>query len=1293
MGEKNKNELDLNGFDREWGSASEATQLDIIKRAAKLSPARGIVPVLAGINSFHYSVRNRARMSLNELKAKAVELQHLQEHRLYGDISDSIRESAVFCARIHKVLKPDLPVQEIRMYMEILLESGGRGPFYAWRFCQSGAISIHNLRKVVTTISEPAGLALVAQYLKAHPCVRRRFAREFKLILKGISNRKPVILFLAHLFDWKCPSDPILFHLVPEVRDPATLVTRELASSDPEERALAIKALAMTVPRIDPGLILSLLSPREDGMVHRAVLAVLEASPRDTYPELFETLVDRVCTQKGEDLSCFRALVVLTSSPLIALLDTIRQRAPRLMGPILDDLSTLSRISFLFVQEIALDRRGWLHANDDVYKALVYGMIKKRPERVIKLLEACEGHFKEVQRPIVRSFVQKIQSALSKEKQEIAASGEKLMLKLKQNKRRKLSFLGKVLAVSVEKRLLSLKQGTATEVLDFSNATIDDADLSSGIFFSATIFNRCTILNSDLSFSSFVNATFRGTCFHKVNLNGARFDSICFDDAVFINVSAKGATFINCSFENASIFKTSFEATQMIDCIFAGAEISTSLFLKTDLTGSTFACTRTANVSFADSDLRNADFSGVQARFTRFPSYTVASLEAEFSDFNARSFPFDKKDLSDSLFDPAISEPHLFDELDLLLLTDLVHSGKKLFLKQNKFSLLTAFDLFDPIQADLFEIVPLLLHENIDFPGFDADRENAPSGISGYCPSEQTGVSAAPHVDPEKILYRFNYSPHVEALFTIGSIGTIAQTPDSDIDYWVCVRDHDPQSPATARFQKKLTLLEQWAEDYFKTEIHFFIVDVDRARNDDFGDSTTESSGSAQGRILKEEFYRTMIHVAGKLPLWCTLPVSISRPYYNRLHERICSNPVLCRFIDLGDIHEIPSEEYFGASIWQLFKWLKSPFKSVIKMALLEEFINASGKKQLLCNRFKDEWMNIGPRPVLGKIDPYYTLVTSLVNFYQQEGYSEAARLVQLCFFLKTGISKDSDMDHTHFGFRSVFITRCMEEWAWNRAKVFEVGSFRDWSYAKITRLSLLVERYMLKTYKRVNQALDTSKRSMITPEDRTILGRKMFVEFSRKDEKKVSKILLVSRSDRLFAGLALQYVSKPGRQNVWELVQRSGRERGELLKRAGSIEEVAAWFIHNRLFSTLTIINLVPNPVPVSSDDVRRLFHALYLFFRHDHGDSISFGSLLAKATLKATFISLNLCVPRKSKRIHEFCIIHLNSWGEMFCTRVASEEGFASVDDVLEEVKIKLEVKELPDRILLHFPKPLSL
>ena len=68
-----------------------------------------------------------------------------------------------------------------------------------------------------------------------------------------------------------------------------------------------------------------------------------------------------------------------------------------------------------------------------------------------------------------------------------------------------------------------------------------------------------------------------------------------------------------------------------------------------------------------------------------------------------------------------------------------------------------------------------------------------------------------------------------------------------------------------------------WALVRFKIHVTFFLMDIFKARDNDFGGSTHESSGSAMARLLKEEFYRTMIHVAGRLPLWTALPTPHQR--------------------------------------------------------------------------------------------------------------------------------------------------------------------------------------------------------------------------------------------------------------------------------------------------------------------------------------------------------------------------------------------------------------------------------
>jgi len=1308
-----REKFDWGRFDWVWQDGDETVKLDLIERGIQLSPGQGIIPILAGIDSLHVSVRNRARQGLGILKSKAIALEEIYSTVSAADSLEFIHQSSVYSARIYERLKPDLPVQEIRLYMETLLESGGRGPFYAWLFYQSGALPMDKLKRIVATISEPGRLALLDYYLKSPPLIRRRLAGEFKSILRGITSRPDVIRFFARRFDNQMGCDAFLMNLDPELRNPETLVAGELGDDwtkfSPHERATAVKALAMMVPRIAPALVLSLLTPREDKVVRSAVLAVIEASPVGTYADIFDHLLEWILTQEGDDIAGFRALAVSSPSTLLSLVNTVKTRAPYLMGPIFDELTKLSRIAFLFVQAIAMDRDSWLGTNPEISRALVCGMVHKRPERIIALFKKFgHGIDTKVEKTLI-ALSEAIETTLAKEKNQITRDGSKLRFERKSFAvpGKPQSFFKKMRTGSLKKQLLNLKQAGVNERTDFTGTTMDRIDLSSGSFFSPTIFDGCTMTDSNLSFSSFENYSFNSALLDTVDLNGATFDSVNFNRAAFINVSAKGALFINCSFENASFFAVNLESARMFDCIFTGAHISASRFVRADLSGSTFAAARTDNVTFVQSILIDSDFSGVQSRFTRFSTHIVSTLEAEDANFNARKFLFDQKELPDFLFEPGkrhsssrgdlahnyIHDPlqKLVQEVDLLILTDLLHSGEKLFLNQNKFSLLAAMDVFKPKQADLFEIIPLLIHENLIFPGYKADSLPAPRGIANYRPCRETCATASLYLGSNEIFHRFCETPHVESLFTMGSTGTIAQTRDSDIDYWVCVRGHDPESLEGKRFQQKLTLIEQWALNEFKAEIHFFIVDIDRARNDDFGDSTGESSGSAQGLILKEEFYRTMIHVAGKLTFWCTLPVGISRTYYDLLLSRVCINPVTCRFVDFGDIHVIPSEEYFGASIWQLFKLLKSPFKSVIKMALLEKFIHAKGNRQLLCNRFKKQWMNPGLFLPLGKIDPYYTLLESVMEFYEQADNPGATRLVQQCFFLKTGIESDLDRNETLFGLRSFFINWCMQKWSWTRPMVVESGNFKEWQYSKITRLSQQIQQYMVKTYIRVNQAMNNGQTSTITPEDRTVIGRKMFVEFSSQPGK-IPRTLLVSRSDRHFTKLTLIFAPQQGNPGRWELVNhpsRSNHDDDGVISQGGTIEEIAAWLVHNQLFSPSTIINLYPNPTPVSSDDIQRFFQALYLFFVNDSSQTIPSINLLSTARIVAVFISLNLCVPRKKKRVHELSAIYFNSWGEMFCINIVNKQGFLNEEEILEKIKVEFKLEQLPPRVVFHYPR----
>ncbi len=375
------------------------------------------------------------------------------------------------------------------------------------------------------------------------------------------------------------------------------------------------------------------------------------------------------------------------------------------------------------------------------------------------------------------------------------------------------------------------------------------------------------------------------------------------------------------------------------------------------------------------------------------------------------------------------------------------------------------------------------------------------------------------------------------------------------------------------------------------------MVDLTRIREDRFGVSDHESSGSAQGKILKEEFYRTMIHVAGKIPLWCVTPLWEENENFQKLPAIIAR--LNNDYLNLGDVSMIPRGEFFGASIWQLFKSLKSPFKSVMKMGLLEKYICDETKPHLLCNTIKAGWTP--GRCNLKLHDPYLLLLEEILDYYKRTHQEKAESLIKICFFLKLGFMPGA-FDQTVLGIRKKIINEQLEKWNWNEEKINALGNLHDWPFERIIKFSDQVNNYLLATYKKLSRSLQgtTEKETMITPQDMTILGRKMFVQFSRQPHK-VEKLPLVVHGKALFQHLRLQYTRTAKNKGIFYLkrVARKDRDGGEILRSAERIEEIAIWLVYNGLYSPEITFQFPRNTTFISLQDIVGLLRALQEFFR----------------------------------------------------------------------------------------------
>ncbi len=1273
------NDKTIHNFEVYWDKLSEGEKTDLVKISGNLDPDLSIQIVLKGIDSGQLAIRTQARETLKKIQTGI--LARLADPVYKDQKCNAMKNSALVCSRLFSRIRPGISFEEQHFILKTLLGFESSGALFAFKALSMRRISLASTEKIILTLPDSQRLAFIQEYLKATPELRLKFGIVFKQMVRSIRQKDAVVRFYAGLFDTEQDVDPFLYNLHPELRDPDKIISEFVRSDSPGLRTLGLKALAMAIPKISPSLLMEILATETDADVRQTLYKIIENSAFGTYPEIFHPILALLEKKDREEaFAAFKALIVSGKLPLTEILDKVLEKHPQLMEHICKEISNLSKISFFFIQDMALNRSAYAGSHVEINLAAAFGIIKKRPERVVGMLKNHISQSGDDVKKQIETFIKKTKQILAMEGRDFEEHFHAVVQRAGkiepfQSKGILKSFFS---SSGIEKKIEALKKSKKKEIIDFNQEPIMNMDLSSlTCLQQAAFFSCCIIKDSNFSKSSFSNASFKDCTLIQVDFQSAVFKNVSFDNAVFIQVNAKGAVFRNCSFQGISIHACNFDEAVMSGSFFIAATLSKSSFEKTDLSCSSFAYAGIRGISFVGSNLDQADFTGVQAQFCRFPTHIRPILLNKDIDLNARKYQLIPEDMP--IFDAG-----LLSKLNMLIFGEFIHYGEMKFIRQNKYSLITAFDIFKPKQADLFQIIPYLLHENTALPGIKKDFEKeTPHGIFDYHPDSETLDIISKYGRGKKYTSAPKKSPAIEGLFTIGSIGSVAQSNDSDIDYWICINEVSFSKDELALLEKKLRAVEQYAWNEFHIQVTFFLVDITKARNNDFGDSTLESSGSAQAMLLKEEFYRTMIHVAGKLPLWSVLPTAFSKNHYHAILNMVSALPDFFRYIDLGDIHAIPTGEFFGASIWQMFKSLKSPFKSILKMALLEKYVFEYGEKPLLCNTYKDEWMNSGVNLKLTRNDAYYILVDNLLRFFEASKDNESVSLILTCFFLKLGISGPDDLDNTVFGLRKILIENCMTKWGWTREKMFRIGGYESWPYKNIVELSNILESHIIKKYKILNKAFETlpGSETLISAEDRTVLGRKVFSELSRQPGK-ISKLLLVSKSVLYFSGLHVKYSRTKEGKTLWDLINKNiqASDRTEPLITAETIEEIGAWLMVNHIYNNTTVVNLTPNPTPVTTDDIRKLFKTLYDYFSTLIHKPVGFGHLLKKEELAGLFVSINFYAPRQQRDITHYTLIYMNTWGEMFLKFISLEKGLPEIKELRKSVQEHLYPATIP-------------
>ena len=602
-------------------------------------------------------------------------------------------------------------------------------------------------------------------------------------------------------------------------------------------------------------------------------------------------------------------------------------------------------------------------------------------------------------------------------------------------------------------------------------------------------------------------------------------------------------------------------------------------------------------------------------------------------------------------------------------------------LRYNKARSERAVALLPEQKKPLFQVLPFLLHVNHpDFPGYVADPET-PHGLNNYSLREQL-KEALNRVFPhnERILKEMKSlwpkEKQIDSLLLMGSIGTIAQSKGSDFDYWVCIDDTLYTDKTKALLQEKLHLIERWADEKYALEVHFFLSEIDKVRNNDFGVAEGESSGSAQAIFLKGEFYTTNIVVAGKAPFWWLMPDKTSDQQYLELIDALKAgeHPDPKWFMDLGNLEKMDPRELFGAAIWQIIKAMDSPFKSVLKMAKLEVFLENIDNQQPLCNLLKKTVHN-GTKlhANLEYADPYALMFDELIHFYSQQGKKDVVELLQLCLYIKCDCLLSLPAEKKDLNFKRRIIASYVKKWGWSEATVKKVDRIKYWDFRDLLRLSRQIHGFLINCYRRMSVKMAEGEQS-VSQEDMTVLGRKIDTYYSKKPDK--VEFLRSAFDNELYCDIiTIKAEMKANNKKKWSMYagnqldwEDSAPDQVHLQSSFNPINLIV-WAVRNRILDSKTIVLLGYQTESISEEDLTKLIKHCENLFPPVKVAEIPRDDMLLPSRVTHCLAVANFESRKLKPEIETLQVVYSNSWGELY--NVSGVEALKALRFDLQDVK----------------------
>lgn len=527
---------------------------------------------------------------------------------------------------------------------------------------------------------------------------------------------------------------------------------------------------------------------------------------------------------------------------------------------------------------------------------------------------------------------------------------------------------------------------------------------------------------------------------------------------------------------------------------------------------------------------------------------------------------------------------------------------------------------------NVLELLPVLFHLNHPvLPGYVKD---APCGVANFefstaqlqflqkCFAPMGNFEPTP--TPE--------NPAFFGIYAMGSIGCVTQTPHSDLDVWLCINPHLSHKQKLA-LEQKIAFIKAWANG-LQESISLYTITPEHFRNTHYITALSEendNSGSAQYMLLLDEFYRTAVRLAGKRILWLHLPVA-EKDYAQCVQDLVEKGELdLNDWLDFGDLSDLSANEYFGATLWQLYKGIDSPHKSALKILLLESYSSDYPNTQLLSQEFKSRLFSDDFQHY--HFDAYLGMLHRVSQYLAQDDDGDRFTFACQCFYLKIAENRQSSVDVPN-NWRLAYLPQLAKTWRWTEHFANFLDNFPTWKIKAVQNHQDNLLRYLMACYRNLLKfSRQHQMNTQIVPKDMAILSRKLYTAFESLPNK-VQQLNSENFGSLAEHSLTFVEVKQSTRINRgWYVINRAPNFHDLTFRRHSEFNETlpksVAWAYFNGLLTKKTKLYIKSDSVML--DTLNQFVKDLHRSF-DVKSEPVSNQALSDQCRIRELFIAVNL-------------------------------------------------------------------